>query len=45
MHNKKIFVYFSTKAYGVGTQKNCLNETILSSTQNIGKKIFTIFIY
>ena len=27
--------YFSTKTYVVGTQKNRLNETVLSSTQNI----------
>ena len=45
---QKIFSYFSTKTYVVGTQKNCLNETVLLSDQNIqmlklmGKKIFTI---
>ena len=27
--------YFSTKTYVVGTQKNLLNETVLSSTKNI----------
>ena len=27
--------YFSTKVYNVGTQKNCLNETMLLSTINI----------
>ena len=26
---------FSTKTYVVGAQKNCLNETVLLSTQNI----------
>ena len=29
------FSYFSTKTYVVGTQKNCLNETALLSTQNM----------
>ena len=28
-------IYFSTKTYVVGTQKNRLNETVLLSTQNI----------
>ena len=32
---KKKKSYFSTKTYVVGTQKNCLNETVLLSTQNI----------
>ena len=32
---EKCFSYFSTKTYVVGTQKNCLNETVLLSTQNI----------
>ena len=32
---KKLFSYFSTKTYVVGTQKNRLNETVLLSTQNI----------
>ena len=31
---EKYFVYFSTKTYVVGTQKNRLNETVLLSTQN-----------
>ena len=31
---KKIFSYFSTKTYVVGTQKDCLIETVLLSTQN-----------
>ena len=36
VHNKKKqFSYFSTKTYVVGTQKNCLNERILLSIQNI----------
>ena len=30
----KLFSYFSTKTYDVGTQKNRLNETVLLSTQN-----------
>ena len=30
----KTIFYFSSKAYVVGTQKNCLNETVLLSTQN-----------
>ena len=29
------FSYFSTKTYVVGTQKNCLNETVLLRNQNI----------
>ena len=29
------FSYFSTKTYVMGTQKNCLIETVLLSTQNI----------
>ena len=32
---KEYFSYFSTETYVVGTQKNCLNETVLLSTQNI----------
>ena len=28
------FLYFSSKTYVVGTQKNCLDETVLLSTQN-----------
>ena len=35
VYQKKYFSYFSTKTYVVGTQKNCLNETVLLSTQNI----------
>ena len=31
----KIFFYFATKTYVVGTQKNHLGETVLLSTQNI----------
>ena len=34
-YQKTIFLFFSTKTYEVGTQKNPLNETILLSTQNI----------
>ena len=30
----KSFLYFSSKTYVVGTQKNRLNETVLLSTQN-----------
>ena len=33
--NIKIFFYFSTKTYVVGTQKNHLDETVLLSTQNL----------
>ena len=29
------FLYFSSKTYVVGTQKNHLTETVLLSTQNI----------
>ena len=29
------FIYFSTKTYVVGTQKNRLHETVLLSTKNI----------
>ena len=32
---KYIFSYFSIKTYVVGTQKNCLNEMVLMSAQNI----------
>ena len=32
---KNYFCYFSNKTYVVGTQKNCLSETVLLSTQNI----------
>ena len=35
MRNKiVVFSYFSNKTYVVGAQKNRLNETVLSSTQN-----------
>ena len=30
----KIFSYFSTKTYVVGTEKNCCKEMVLLSTQN-----------
>ena len=30
----KLFLYFSSKIYVVGTRKNRLNETVLLSTQN-----------
>ena len=33
--SKYEFIYFSTKTYVVGAQKNRLNETVLSSTHNI----------
>ena len=33
----KLFSYFSTKTYVVGTQANRLNETVLLSTQNMFK--------
>ena len=43
---RKLFSYFSTKTYVVGTQKNCHDETVLLSTQNMfklmGRKIITI---
>ena len=32
---KNNFSYFPTKTYVVGTQKNCLKETLFLSTQNI----------
>ena len=32
---ENFFLYFSSKTYVVGTQKNHLNETVLLSTQNI----------
>ena len=35
---EKYFFYFSTKTYVVGTQKNHLHKTVLSSTQNISLK-------
>ena len=42
----KYFSYFSTKTYVVCTQKNCLKERVLLSTQMyakiMGKKIFTV---
>ena len=37
---EKLFSYFSTKTYVVGTQKNRLNETVLLSTQNICSKLW-----
>ena len=40
MRNRKIFFYFSAKTYVVGTQKNCLNEIVLLSTQNICLKVW-----
>ena len=47
---KNYFCYFSTKTYGVDTQKNYLNETVLLSIHKhmfklMNKKIFTIFGY
>ena len=39
-YQKNMFVYFSTKTYVVGIQKNCLNETVLLSTQNICLKLW-----
>ena len=33
VRNWKLFSYFSTKTYVVGTQKNRLDETVLLSTQ------------
>ena len=33
--NKKLFSYFSTKTYVVGTKKNRLNEKVLLDTHNI----------
>ena len=41
----ELFFYFSSKTYVVGTQKNRLNETVLLSTQNPGKKILTYLFY
>ena len=32
---RKQVSYFSTKAYVVGTQKNCLNKMVLLSTKSI----------
>ena len=34
VRNQKLFSYFATKTYVVGTQKNRLNETFLLSIQN-----------
>ena len=34
VRNGKLFSYFSTKTYVVGTQKSRLTETVLLSTQN-----------
>ena len=47
-YEKTIFLYFLSKTYVVGTQKNRLNETVLVGTQKnmlqlMGKKIITIF--
>ena len=30
---RNYFLYFSSKTYVVGTKKNCLNETVLLSSQ------------
>ena len=43
----KLFSFFSSKTYVVGTQKNRLNETVLLSTPKLmlkimGKKIFAV---
>ena len=35
VRTKIIFFLFLNQTYVVGTQKNCLNETVLLSTQNI----------
>ena len=35
LRTKTLFSYFTTETYVVGTQKNCLYETVLLSTQNI----------
>ena len=40
MRTRKLFSYFSTKTYVVGTQKNRFNETVLLSTQNIFLKLW-----
>ena len=37
---QKYYSYFSTKSYVAGTQKNCFNETVLLSTQNILRRFF-----
>ena len=46
VRNKIKISYFLTKKYVKGTQKNCLNEMVLMSTQSMLKlmvrKIFTI---
>ena len=34
-YQKKYFLISQSKTYVMGTQKNRLNETVLSSTQNI----------
>ena len=34
VHTGILFFYFSTKTYVVVTQKNCLKEAVLMSTQN-----------
>ena len=34
LRSRNYFSYFSSKTYVVGTQKNCLNETVLLSTLN-----------
>ena len=39
---KIYFSFYSTKTYVVGTQKDRLYETVLLSTPNMSKKIFTI---
>ena len=45
-NRKTIFLIFLTKTYVLGTQKKCLNETVLLSTKTYAKnmlmKILTI---
>ena len=38
--NRKIIFLFSNQTYVVGTQKNCLDETVLVSTHNICWKLW-----
>ena len=33
--HQKVFFLFLNQTYVVGTQKNCLDETVLLSTQNL----------
>ena len=40
--DKSVFSFLSTKTYVVGTQKNCLNETVLRGFFNHPKYMYKL---